>query len=164
MVGVERAHTVNLGKRGITLDLGRPAGIELVTRLLADADVAVENFSPRVMDNLGLRYDDLAARNPRLIMVRMPAFGLDGPWRDRVGFAQTMEQLSGMAWLTGFADGPPVLPRGPCDPLAGLQRWSLLAASSTARDRPGPARGRTMVEAALNAAAEGARGRRVRCA
>jgi len=149
-------HTVNLGKRGITLDLGRPAGIELVTRLLADADVAVENFSPRVMDNLGLRYDDLAARNPRLIMVRMPAFGLDGPWRDRVGFAQTMEQLSGMAWLTGFADGPPVLPRGPCDPLAGLHALVALLAALEHRARTG--RGQlveaTMVEAALNAAAE----------
>src|SRR5581483_7191381 len=58
--------------------------------------------------------------NPRLVLVRMPAFGLDGPWRDRVGFAQTMEQISGMAWLTGFRDGPPVIPRGPCDPLAAL--------------------------------------------
>ena len=48
--------TVNLGKRGITLDLGRPAGVELVKRLLADADAVVENFSPRVMDNLGLDY------------------------------------------------------------------------------------------------------------
>src|SRR5262249_12681208 len=84
-------HTVNLGKRGITLDLSRPAGVALVKRLIAIADAAVENFSPRVMDNLGLRYEELAALNPRLIMVRMPAFGLDGPWRDRVGFAQTME-------------------------------------------------------------------------
>jgi crotonobetainyl-CoA:carnitine CoA-transferase CaiB-like acyl-CoA transferase len=149
-------HTVNLGKRGITLDLGRPAGLELIRRLLDEADVAVENFSPRVMDNLGLRYDELAARNPRLIMVRMPAFGLDGPWRDRVGFAQTMEQLSGMAWLTGFADGPPVLPRGPCDPLAGLHALVALLAALEHRARTG--RGQlveaTMVEAALNAAAE----------
>jgi crotonobetainyl-CoA:carnitine CoA-transferase CaiB-like acyl-CoA transferase len=148
--------TVNLGKRGITLDLGRPAGVELVTRLLATADAAVENFSPRVMDNLGLRYEELAAHNPRLVMVRMPAFGLDGPWRDRVGFAQTMEQLSGMAWLTGFADGPPVIPRGPCDPLAGLHALVALLVALEHRARTG--RGQlveaTMVEAALNAAAE----------
>ena len=149
-------HTVNLGKRGITLDLGRPAGVELVTRLLESADAAVENFSPRVMDNLGLRYEELAARNPRLIMVRMPAFGLDGPWRDRVGFAQTMEQLSGMAWLTGFPEGPPVIPRGPCDPLAGLHALValLVALEHRARTGTGQLVEATMVEAALNAAAE----------
>ncbi len=149
-------HTVNLGKRGVTLDLTRPAGIDILTRLLALSDVAIENFSPRVMDNLGLRYDDLAAVNPRLIMVRMPAFGLDGPWRDRVGFAQTMEQISGMAWLTGFPDGPPVIPRGPCDPLAGLHAVTALLAALEQRELTG--RGQlieaTMVEAALNAAAE----------
>jgi len=148
--------TVNLGKRGITLDLGRPAGVELAKRLIDGADAVVENFSPRVMDNLGLDYTELAACNPRLVMVRMPAFGLDGPWRDRVGFAQTMEQLTGMAWLTGFADGPPVLPRGPCDPLAGLHAVVALLVALEHRNRTG--RGQlvesTMVEAALNAAAE----------
>jgi crotonobetainyl-CoA:carnitine CoA-transferase CaiB-like acyl-CoA transferase len=147
---------VNLGKRGITLDLSRPAGVTLVKRLLALSDVAIENFSPRVMDNLGLSYPDLAALNPRLIMVRMPAFGLDGPWRDRVGFAQTMEQISGMAWLTGFADGPPVIPRGPCDPLAGLHAVAalLVALEHRARTGQGQLIEATMVEAALNAAAE----------
>lgn len=147
---------VNIGKRGITLDLSRPAGVKLVKRLLAGADVAVENFSPRVMDNLGLAYDELSRLNPRLIMVRMPAFGLDGPWRDRVGFAQTIEQITGMAWLTGFADGPPVIPRGPCDPLAGLHALVALLVALEHRARTG--RGQlveaTMVEAALNAAAE----------
>ena len=48
----------------------------------------------------------------------MPAFGLDGPWRDNVGFAQTMEQISGMAWITGHVDDQPRIPQGPCDPLA----------------------------------------------
>jgi crotonobetainyl-CoA:carnitine CoA-transferase CaiB-like acyl-CoA transferase len=146
----------NLGKRGITLDLGQARGLELVKQLIDGADAVVENFSPRVMDNLGLRYVDLAARNPRLIFVRMPAFGLDGPWRDRVGFAQTMEQISGMAWLTGFADGPPIIPRGLCDPLAGLHAGIALLAALEQRRATG--RGQlveaTMVEAALNAAAE----------
>ena len=147
---------VNIGKRGITLDLSRPAGVGLAKRLLAIADVAVENFSPRVMDHLGLTYRELAASNPRLIMVRMPAFGLDGPWRDRVGFAQTMEQISGMAWLTGFADGAPVIPRGPCDPLAGLHALVALLAAMEHRNRTGEGQlvEATMVEAALNAAAE----------
>jgi crotonobetainyl-CoA:carnitine CoA-transferase CaiB-like acyl-CoA transferase len=149
-------HQVNLDKRGITLDLTRPEGRTLVERLLARSDVAVENFSPRVLDGLGLVYERLARDNPGLILVRMPAFGLDGPWRDRVGFAQTMEQVSGMAWLTGFADGPPVIPRGPCDPLAGLHAIVALLVALEHRARTG--RGQlveaTMVEAALNAAAE----------
>ncbi len=147
---------VNAGKRAITLDLTRPAGAALAKRLMVKADAAVENFSPRVMDNLGLTYDEIAALNARFIMLRMPAFGLDGPWRDRVGFAQTMEQVSGMAWLTGFADGPPVIPRGACDPLAGLHALTALLVALEHRERTG--RGQlieaTMVEAALNAAAE----------
>ncbi|MEW6271681.1 MAG: CoA transferase [Thermodesulfobacteriota bacterium] len=147
---------VNLGKRGITLDLTRPDGVAIVERLLAHADAAIENFSPRVLDGLGLGWERVSAVNPKLILVRMPAFGLDGPWRDRVGFAQTMEQVSGMAWLTGFPDGPPVIPRGPCDPLAGLHAVVALLAALEHRARTG--RGQlveaTMVEAALNAAAE----------
>jgi len=116
----------------------------------------VENFSPRVMDNLGLRYEDLARDNPRLIMVRMPAFGLDGPWRDRVGFAQTMEQISGLAWVTGYADGPPVIPRGPCDPLAGMHAAFALLVALEHRRQTGEGQlvESTMVEAALNAVAD----------
>ena len=146
----------NLGKRGLTLDLNRPRGQELARRLIAGADAVVENFSPRVMGNLGLEYEELARANPRLIMVRMPAFGLDGPWRDRVGFAQTMEQISGMAWITGFPDGPPVIPRGPCDPLAGMHAAFALLVALEHRRRTGVGQlvEVTMVEAALNAAAE----------
>jgi crotonobetainyl-CoA:carnitine CoA-transferase CaiB-like acyl-CoA transferase len=149
-------HGMNVGKRGITLDLSRPRGIELARALIARSDVVVENFSPRVLDNLGLRYDDLAAQNPRLVMVRMPAFGLDGPWRDRTGFAQTMEQISGMAWVTGFADGPPVIPRGPCDPLAGMHAVLALLVALEHRRLTGEGQlvESTMVEAALNATAD----------
>jgi crotonobetainyl-CoA:carnitine CoA-transferase CaiB-like acyl-CoA transferase len=149
-------HAVNIGKRGITLDLGRPAGIALVKRLVADADVVVENFSPRVMDNLGLGWETLRALNSRLVMVRMPAFGLDGPWRDRVGFAQTMEQTAGMAWITGHPDAAPVIPRGPCDPLAGMHATVALLVALEHRRQTGEGQlvEATMVEAALNAAAE----------
>jgi crotonobetainyl-CoA:carnitine CoA-transferase CaiB-like acyl-CoA transferase len=147
---------INANKRGITLDLSRPEGLALAHRVIAQVDVVVENFSPRVLDNLGLHYDDLAQANPGLVMVRMPAFGLDGPWRDRTGFAQTMEQVSGMAWVTGFADGAPTIPRGPCDPLAGLHACFALLVALEERRRTG--RGRlieaTMVEAALNATAD----------
>jgi len=146
---------INAGKRGMTVDLSQPRGIEIAKGLVAHADVLVENFSPRVLDNLGLRWEELARINPRLIMVRMPAFGLDGPWRDRVGFAQTMEQISGLAWVTGYADGPPVIPRGPCDPLAGMHAVLALLVALEERRRTG--RGQlvesTMVETVLNATA-----------
>ena len=64
------------------------------------------------MEQFGLGWDRLHAVNPAVVLVRMPAFGLDGPWRERTGFAQTMESITGLAWRTGFPDGPPVLVRG----------------------------------------------------
>jgi crotonobetainyl-CoA:carnitine CoA-transferase CaiB-like acyl-CoA transferase len=126
-------HAMNTNKRSVTLDLGSDEGRRLFTGLVADADVVIENFSARVMDHFGLTADVLLAVNPRLVMVRMPAFGLDGPWRDRVGFAPTMEQIAGLAWVTGLPDGPPVPPRGACDPLAGVHAaFAVLAALSFA--------------------------------
>ena len=149
-------HNSNAGKRAITLDLTRPEGIAVFERLLGTADVLVENYTPRVMDQFGLGWDRVREINPDLVMTRMPAFGLDGPWRDNTGFAQTMECISGMAWLTGFADGPPVLVRGACDPLAGMH--AVIATLLALLDRDDNGGGRlveaTMVEAALNAAAE----------
>jgi crotonobetainyl-CoA:carnitine CoA-transferase CaiB-like acyl-CoA transferase len=146
----------NAGKRGITVDMTRPEGLALAKRLVAWADAVVENFTPRVMDGFGLDWAAVAAANPRAIMVRMPGFGLSGPWRDRTGFAQTMEQVSGMAWMTGLTDGPPLIPRGACDPMAGMHAVIALLVALDERERTG--RGAlvemTMVEAALNAAAE----------
>jgi crotonobetainyl-CoA:carnitine CoA-transferase CaiB-like acyl-CoA transferase len=146
----------NAGKRGVTLDMTRPDGVSLAKRLVAWADAVVENFSPRVMEGFGLDWEAVAAANPRAIMVRMPAFGLTGPWRDRTGFAQTMEQVSGMAWVTGLPDGPPLIPRGTCDPMAGMHAVLALMVALDERDRTGKATlvEMTMVEAALNAAAE----------
>jgi crotonobetainyl-CoA:carnitine CoA-transferase CaiB-like acyl-CoA transferase len=149
-------HGANVGKRGVTLDLTRPEGVEILERLAETADVLVENYTPRVMEQFGLGWDHLHAINSELIMVRMPAFGLDGPWRDRTGFAQTMESLTGMAWVTGFADGPPVLVRGACDPLAGMHTVVATLLALIERDQSGGGRlvETAMVEAALNTAAE----------
>jgi crotonobetainyl-CoA:carnitine CoA-transferase CaiB-like acyl-CoA transferase len=146
----------NGGKRDLTLELSRPEAREIALRLAAAADFVVENFSPRVMAGFGLQWPDIRAVSPRVTMVRMPAFGLDGPWRDRVGFAQTMEQASGMAWLTGHADGPPLIPRGVCDPIAGLHAAFAVLAALRVRDATGQGMQVecTMVEAALNVAAE----------
>jgi crotonobetainyl-CoA:carnitine CoA-transferase CaiB-like acyl-CoA transferase len=149
-------HGVNTSKRAVTLDLTRREGVEIFERLVRGADAVVENYTPRVMEHFGLGWERLHALNPRLVMVRMPAFGLDGPWRDRTGFAQTMECISGMSWVTGYPEGPPVLPRGPCDPLAGMH--AALATMLALRAREADGKGRlveaTMVEAALNATAE----------
>jgi crotonobetainyl-CoA:carnitine CoA-transferase CaiB-like acyl-CoA transferase len=112
-------HASNLGKRGITLDLGHPDGLDLAKRLVARADVIVENFTPRVLEQFGLDYDVARSIRPDIVMVRMPAFGLTGPWRNRPGFAQTMEQLTGMAWATGYEGGPPIIPGGMVDPMVG---------------------------------------------
>ena len=149
-------HGANGGKRGITLDLTRPEGVEVFERLLQTADLLIENYTPRVMEQFGLGWERVHEVNPRLVMVRMPAFGLDGPWRDHTGFAQTMESVTGMAWVTGFPDGPPVLVRGACDPLAGMHAVvaTLLALAERDRTGIGCVVEATMVEAALNAAAE----------
>jgi crotonobetainyl-CoA:carnitine CoA-transferase CaiB-like acyl-CoA transferase len=122
-------HAMNTNKQSVTLDLRSEDGIRLFKMLVGQAHAVIENFSPRVMDQFGLDADTLLDVNPRLVVVRMPAFGLDGPWRDRVGFAPTMEQIAGLAWVTGMPAGRPIPPRGACDPLAGVHAaFALLAA------------------------------------
>lgn len=146
----------NTNKRGLTLDLSSSAGRELLFELVERSDILVENFSPRVFDNFAITWEAVSARNPRIVMVRMPAFGLDGPWRNNVGFAQTMEQMTGMAWVTGHEYDQPRIPRGPCDPLAGMHSAFAMLTGLRQRDETG--RGCvievSMVESALNAAAE----------
>jgi crotonobetainyl-CoA:carnitine CoA-transferase CaiB-like acyl-CoA transferase len=148
--------SANSNKRGITLDLSQPAGMAVFEALLSDADALVENFSPRVMDGFGITWEKLAAHNPRCHYVRMPAFGLDGPWREFVGFAATMEQMAGLSWLTGHVDDQPRIQRGPCDPIAGMQAAFALLVALFERDHSG--RGHhvecAMLEAALNVTAE----------
>lgn len=151
----------NLGKRSITLDLTRDEGVELLLRLAGHCDAMIENFSARVMDQFGIDWERLSSANPELVFVRMPAFGLDGPWRDRVGFAQTMEQLSGMAWLTGYGDGSeqerlPMNARGPTDPQAGLHAvfCTLLGLAHRRRTGRGTQIELPFVETALNLVAE----------
>jgi crotonobetainyl-CoA:carnitine CoA-transferase CaiB-like acyl-CoA transferase len=130
-------HASNLGKRGITLDLGQPEGLDLARQLIANADVVVENFTPRVLERFGLDYDAVRAVRPDVVMVRMPAFGLAGPWRDRPGFAQTMEQITGMAWVTGYEGGPPIIPGGPVDPMVGAHAALAIVAALEHRARTG---------------------------
>jgi len=145
----------NPGKRDVTLQLDDARGMALLKRLIARADVVIENWSVRVVDNFGLGWDDLRALNERLVMVRMPAFGLDGPWRDRTGFAMTIEQASGLAWMTGYEDLPLVV-RGACDPIGGMQTVFALMMALEHRRRTGEGQlvEVPLLENALNLAAE----------
>jgi len=146
----------NTNKWGVTLDLGRAEGVALLARLVSWCDAVVENFTPRVFDNFGLSWEWMQQINPRAVLVRMPAFGLTGPWRDRPGFAQNIEQLSGLAWVTGHPDDQPRVPRGPCDPIAGVHAAIALLVALDRRHRSG--RGHhvevPLCEVALNIAAE----------
>jgi crotonobetainyl-CoA:carnitine CoA-transferase CaiB-like acyl-CoA transferase len=149
-------HGSNSNKLGLTLNLGDSRGVGVLQKLVQSCDILVENFSPRVFDNWGISYDDLAAINPGLIVVRMPAFGLDGPWRDQVGYAQTMEQISGLAWMTGFPGDQPRVPNGQADPIAGIHAAfaCLVAVEHRRRTGEGQLVELPMVRTALAVAAE----------
>jgi len=130
-------HAINTNKRSVTLDLTEPEGVEIAGQLIAWADVVIENFSARVMEAFGLGPEEIRRRNPRAVLVRMPAFGLSGPWRNRTGFAMTVEQASGMAWRTGYEGGPPMDVGGICDPLGGMHAVIAALAALAERERSG---------------------------
>jgi crotonobetainyl-CoA:carnitine CoA-transferase CaiB-like acyl-CoA transferase len=99
---------LNRNKRGITLDLTTPRGRELLLRLVAVSDVVAENFTPRVLRNLDLTYDTLAAVNPRIILLSSTGFGQTGPWQHYRAYGPNTESVDGLMHLTGYPDGPPV--------------------------------------------------------
>lgn len=127
----------NLNKRDITLDLGQERGRGLLRDLLADADLVVENYSARVVEAFGFGYDEIRSVNPRVVMVRLPGFGLAGPWRDNVGFGHAFEQGGGLAWMTGHPDAPPATPGGYADPVVGMHGAVAALAALARRDRTG---------------------------
>ncbi|MDP2728175.1 MAG: CoA transferase, partial [Dehalococcoidia bacterium] len=106
---------VNLNKLGITLDLAHPEGVALAKRLVAASDVVVENFSPGVMENLGLGYEALRRIKPDLIMISISAAGATGPERRSLGYASIFHAAGGLAHLTGYPDSPPGYIRSPID-------------------------------------------------
>ena len=91
-------------KLGMTVDLSRPEGRELFTRLVGISDVLIENHSARFMENLGLTYDVLTQSKPDLIMVSMPAFGMSGPYKYHQGFGINVESVCGLTWLRAYPD------------------------------------------------------------
>lgn len=147
---------VNTNKRDLTLNFTTERGRELALELVSSCDVVVENYRPAVMEGWGLDYESLRSVRPDLIFVRAPAYGTRGPWRNRGGYAQTMEHVSGMAHLTGFPDDLPQCINGPCDPVAGTHATIALLLAMFHRQRTGDGClvEVAMVGGALNVAAE----------
>ena len=97
-------------KDTLTLDLRKPEGAELFRQLVAQSDVVLENFRPGTMERWGLGYDDLAKINPRIIMLRVSAYGQTGPKRGEPGFARIAHAFGGLSYLAGEPGRPPVVP------------------------------------------------------
>jgi crotonobetainyl-CoA:carnitine CoA-transferase CaiB-like acyl-CoA transferase len=99
----------NRGKRSLAIDMRDPRGLDAVRKLIAEADVFVENYRPGVADKIGLGYEELAKLNPRLIYCSVSAFGPDGPYSAYPGTDPVLQAMSGVMGVTGEADGGPVL-------------------------------------------------------
>jgi crotonobetainyl-CoA:carnitine CoA-transferase CaiB-like acyl-CoA transferase len=111
-------------KRSVVLDLKDPDDLDVMRRLVASADVLVENFRPGTLERLGLAPADLLAANPRLVITRVTGFGQDGPYAGRPGFATIAEAMSGFAGVNGEPDGGPLLP-----PIALTDEITAIAAA-----------------------------------
>jgi len=121
---------VNRNKYAITLDLTKPLGVDVFLRLVRVSDVVVENFTPRVMKNLGLDYPTLKETNPQIIMISLTGYGQDGPYRDYVAYGEGIEAMTGLSKLTAYPDGEPLKPGvAYADATSGLHAaFAILAA------------------------------------
>jgi len=113
--------TESRNKKSITCNLRAPQGQALIRRLAAEADILAENFRPGTMERWNLGWEDLHAVNRGLVMVRISAFGQTGPYRERPGFGRIAAAVSGVSYISGHPDRPPVSPGTPTIPdyLAG---------------------------------------------
>lgn len=102
--------SVNRGKRSMVVDLKQPAGRDLLLALIDGSDVLIENYRPGIMDSLGLGYETVKARNPRVIMVSVSGFGQTGPYRQRAALDIIVQSMGGMLSITGEEGGGPVRP------------------------------------------------------
>ncbi len=143
----------NRGKRSLVVDLKQPAGLDVMHRLVADADVLIQNFRPGAMERLGLGYDDLRAVNPRLIYVSISGYGPDGPYSHRRVYDNVIQAASGLASVqTDPLTGTPTLFRTLlCDKVTSYTAAQAITAALFARER-GAAEGQHIVLAMLDAA------------
>ena len=128
----------NRNKRGLVINIQQPEGVEAIKRLIAGADIFVENWGSGVADRLGLSYEELRAIKPDLVYVSMPGFGHDGPDAHRIGYGPTIEQMGGLVALQGYEDGPPHksgISYG--DPVSGTTTAGAVGVALHRRERTG---------------------------
>lgn len=132
-------------KRFVTLNISQPRGRDILVKMLSDADIFIENFRPGRLEEWGIHYEELAEINPRLVMVRVSGFGQTGPYSSQPGFGTLMEAMSGFADMTGFPDGPPVLPTfALADSFAGFYAASAAMFAIYHRDVIGTGKGQVV--------------------
>jgi CoA:oxalate CoA-transferase len=141
---------LNANKRAITLNLKSPRGHELLHRMVARADVLLENFSPGTMEDLGVGYEELRKINARLIYATGTGFGISGPDRDNLAMDFTIQAASGIMSITGAPDGPP-MKAGPTlvDFMGGIHLYAAIVTALFQRDRTGEGQ---LVEVAMQEA------------
>jgi formyl-CoA transferase len=134
--------SVNRNKRSVALDLKSDAGCEVLWKLIDEADVLIENFSPGTIDRLGFGYDAVSARNPSIIYASISGFGQTGPSRNRTAYDLIVNGMSGMASVTGDPEGPPMKVGVPmADIAAGMFTATAVSAALFARERDPERRG-----------------------
>ena len=137
-------------KRSLTLNLKSEGGLRVFRRLVETADVVVENFRPDVKHRLGIDYERLAAINPRVVLASISGFGQDGPYRDRPGFDQIAQGMSGLMSVTGHPGGPPTRAGAAVvDMAAGL--FAALAVMTALLERERSGRGQWVQSSLLHA-------------
>lgn len=132
-------------KRLVTLSLSHAEGQALFKRLVATADIVVENYRPGTFERWGLGYDVLSDINPKLVLVRVSGFGQTGPYSDRGGYGTIAEAFSGIPSFTGFPDKPPTLPGFPlADSVAATFAAMSAMFAMYKRDQGGSGRGQVI--------------------
>ncbi len=126
-------------KKAVTLDLRHPVGADMFRKLVEKSDVVLENFRPGTLEKWGLGFEELRKINPKLIMLRISAYGQNGPKSGEPGFARIAHAFAGLSWLAGEADGPPVVPGSTsmADYVSGLWGAVGVLTALRARDQTG---------------------------
>ncbi|MFH1486460.1 MAG: CoA transferase, partial [Chloroflexota bacterium] len=127
----------NMNKMSVTLNLKKPKAIEIAARLAVTGDVVANNFRAGVMDRLGLGYEVLRKIRPDIITLSSSSAGMGGPESDYAGFASVFGALSGLGWMTGYQDGPPVEMRLPMDYGSATMSLFAVLAALNCRKRTG---------------------------
>ncbi len=129
----------NAGKRSITIDLKKAGGKEVLKRLVATADVLVENYRPGVMDRLGLGFNELIRHNQELVYCAITGFGQDGPLAERPAYDQIIQGMSGIMSITGDSKSAPLRAGYPvADTMGGMTAAFAIAAQLAHRPRQAP--------------------------